>query len=71
MREIEKNVTLLPTRRRTVAKYPLHEMAVGDSFLEMENPQSARAQASATGKMLGCKFTSRRQGRGVRIWRVA
>ncbi len=68
---IEKNVPLTPTPTRT--KYPFSEMEVGDSFHISTKRQFYAAVASSANYAKShswCKFASRREGDGGRIWRV-
>lgn len=73
MYKIEKGVPL-PDKCRSTRKYPLREMAIGDSFLI---PGAADKQKSLVGSIhscaavLGKKIASRREGSDLRIWRIA
>ena len=51
-------------------RYPFGQMEVGDSFYCSE-PKAVRGSAIAFGKRNAMRFASRREGGGVRIWRVA
>lgn len=74
MLQIEKNVPLPPSRGCTPTKafYPWKQMEVGDSFFVTgRKQQHLSAQASVVGKKLGVKFVTRKEGDGVRVWRMA
>lgn len=49
-------------------RYPFGEMKVGDSFFATDG--KATAAAHAFGGRVGKKFATRREGSGVRIWRI-
>ncbi len=67
--KIEKNITMpLPGRGRP-RKYPFLEMQLGDSF--WSDGVSIRACASQAGKDHNMKFTTRKDGEGIRVWRTA
>lgn len=55
----------LPQKER----YPFEQMSVGDSFYSEK--RSARTAAMNYQKKNGVKFASRREGAGVRLWRIA
>ena len=75
--EIETSVPF-PAPARNVRKYPLSEMAIGDSFFASA-PDSDRggtqalisATVSAFARRSGKKFTVRQVDGGVRVWRLA
>ena len=46
-------------------------MAVGDSFFLKESQRAALGRVQFVSKKHGIKFTSRREGDGTRLWRVA
>lgn len=52
------------------AKYPFGKMLVGQSFLVVHQWKSARSSADAYGRRNGIKFSTRREGDGLRIWRI-
>lgn len=59
-------------------KYPWMRMEVGDSFYVAAGGRTLdAAQAGVSGlaigaaKRLGRKYTTRREGAGVRVWRIA
>jgi len=56
---------------RNPEKYPFREMEVGDSFFIAENPKAVQSSAYVAGKRLGRRFITRREGDGVRVWRVS
>ena len=64
---IEKNVPIPEPRRR---KYPFSKMKIGDSFFIEDTSAKVRASASSYGKRLNREFITRREGNGVRCWRV-
>ena len=67
---IAKNVPLPDANR---AKYPFREMEVGDSFYVPGKRKYLSATAAAVGFAkvnAWCKFASRKEGDGGRIWRV-
>jgi len=75
--EIEKNIPLpepLP-RGRKGSKYPLADMAVGESFFvptmkPEEKRQSLYQAVSVKGRVMGRKFIVRIVEGGVRVWRL-
>jgi hypothetical protein len=67
--KIEKGVPMMPLRTNAM-KYPWPMMEPGDSVFFMEKLGSAATAANRWGKENGRKFVSRKQGQGVRIWRV-
>lgn len=68
MIKIDKKVKLPPPSDRE-GKYPWDQMNVGDSFSVSNNP-SIRACASYAGNKRGWRFTCRKEGRKIRVWRV-
>jgi len=65
---IEKGVPCPPGRGRFSPKYPFADMAVGDSFLM---PLQFRdGLSSLWGRHKPKRFTSRREGEFVRVWRI-
>jgi hypothetical protein len=68
-------------------KYPFAEMKVGDSVFFADEPKGTQSNPSVASRMYsahsrkkfssrkkpdgGSKFTSRKEGTGVRIWRIA
>ena len=68
---IEKNIPT-PTSGYKNRKYPFPEMKIGDSFsLEYEAAHLVGAASRAWGRKHGAKFTTRKNGNGYRIWRIA
>lgn len=78
MFEIEKNVPIPPkSRNERDSKYPLRQMAAGDSFLiaipdGAPKEQYARAQQSVQSyaSRWKVKVTTRKVDGGVRVWRT-
>lgn len=69
MLEIEKNIPMpeIPVKR----EFPYQNLEVGDSFfVEGIKNQLMLNRNYLEGKRLGRKFTLRREGNGVRIWRI-
>jgi len=52
------------------AVYPLREMNIGDSFFT-ENILSVRRRAAFVQDNFNMRFCTRREGTGVRVWRIA
>lgn len=79
MYEIEDGIPIPPAKYGLPRKYRFHEMEVGQSFF-VPTPQgetySCKRQtkvfnaAFGYGRRHGMKFTTRREGDGVRVWRV-
>jgi len=67
---IEKNVPV-PPGRRTGSRIPFARMEIGDSVFLPGDPKKFNSVSVAAAKKYGFKFTQRRVGGGVRIWRVA
>ena len=66
---VEKGVAL--PLARVDRKYPHEEMEVGDSFfLEGISMQVVLNANWRAGKKLGWKFVARKEGGGIRVWRV-
>ncbi len=63
--ELTSDVPLPESR----GKYQFKNMKIGDSFFS--DKLSARTAAMNFQKLHGVKFVSRREGDGIRIWRVA
>lgn len=55
-------------------KYPWKQMAVGESFLvevaDGKRVNSIRSGAQRMARILGHRFVTRREGAGLRVWRV-
>lgn len=63
---IDKDIPL-PSR----ARYPFAELEVGDSFtVPMDRAHSCRNRACVHAGKTGRKYTTRRQGDVLRVWRV-
>lgn len=68
--QLEKGVAI-PVKRERV-NYPYEGMEVGDSFLAAGATLAQMCyQDRKWGKKLGREFTCRKEGDGVRVWRVA
>lgn len=52
-------------------KYPWRDMEVGDSFVYEGTHKSASAISSYPTKVFGMKFSTRKEGDKIRIWRIA
>lgn len=53
-------------------KYPWRQMVVGDSFYTTSGGLSALSSTcTKMGVQLGAKFVARKDGHGVRVWRIA
>lgn len=60
----------LPSERAN-RKYPHEDMTVGDSFyLEGVSMQVVLNANWRAGKRLARRFTARKEGEGIRVWRV-
>lgn len=62
--KIEKNVSVPDSRR-----YPFPDMKVGDSYYD-DDGMNLRSAAWQFARRHGWKFITRREGEGVRIWRM-
>jgi len=70
--KIEKGVPVPPPKSGRYAKYPFAKMDIGDSFFASEHPTKVRPAASWwANRHAGFKFQTRKEGDGVRVWRVA
>ena len=66
---IESNVPLPRERKRNV--YPYKQMDIGDSFFIDDIAINIVCNnIYRVGKHTGMKFTARREGNGVRVWRT-
>ena len=74
--KIEKGIPIPPPYKpknlnNTRPKYPFRHMEVGDSFfvprLEAQRARSAASQQSSRSRR---KFTTRKEGDGLRVWRI-
>lgn len=70
MFEIEKNVPLPPKASGRGRKYPFPDMAVGDSIFIPSIHRSRSGSLASLASKWG-KFSSRKEGDGLRIWRVS
>ena len=71
--KIRKGVPLPPDQRGPRLAYPWDKMEVGDVYPAPSFPPAdkrAAPSALSYGKRHGKVFTTRRDGDGVRIWRV-
>jgi hypothetical protein len=77
MFKIDKSIEI-PNEVSSYSKYPLAEMEVGDSFLfEMEKYDKKKRSRLASAVSIfskrsenGAKFSIRRIGEDVRVWRI-
>lgn len=70
MFKVEKGVQMPPSKTCNV--YPFSRMAVGDSFVvPPEIRYKVDAAARSFGIKHGCRFSTRKDGDQVRIWRIA
>ena len=70
MFEIEKEVPI-PAGSGGRGKYPWRKMEVGDSFLVPRSQMSREGYRPVPTSSLGIKVSIRKEGDGVRVWRVA
>jgi hypothetical protein len=56
---------------RTGLSSILTKMEVGDSFFSPQDQRTVTPKVWTWAKAHGVKFTSRREGTGTRIWRIA
>lgn len=72
---IEKNIPAPTSHPGRPAKYPWHDMEVGDSFFlpnaGRTEQQRLSTRATAFARRRGFKFATRRMDGGVRVWRLA
>lgn len=69
MYEIEANVPL--PEEKSKHNYPYEQLQVGESFLVPGGNMNLLCNYNNTrGKKLGMKFVCRKEGDGVRVWRV-
>lgn len=69
--KIEKDIPL-PSGRGSSANYPFGDMKLGESILVNDGKhKSAVSYAHRHAKDNGGKFATRKEGEGVRIWRLA
>ena len=66
---IEKNIPIPSDRKRN--SYPYKQMDVGESFFVPDiRIQVVCNNNYRANKITGMKFTARREGNGVRVWRI-
>ena len=66
---IENNIPLPQERKRNT--YPYRSMDIGDSFFIDNIAMNIVCNNNyQTAKRTGMKFTARREGNGVRVWRI-
>lgn len=71
MFKIEKGIPLAARSHGREKIYPFSDMEIGDSFLT-ENKKVGRAAIQFTKRHNnGWKFATRKEGDGVRVWRIA
>ena len=70
---IEQNVPVPPKRvgKGRPEKYPLSKFSVGDSMFVAGKLASVQQLAYKRSKKTAMKFVTRKEGNGVRVWRVA
>lgn len=72
--KIEKSVDMPSRRIRGGTKYPWPDMEIGDSVFFDNEPAGSQSNPSVSSKIWAMrnqvKFASRREGNGVRIWRI-
>lgn len=69
MIQIEKNIPLPPEKKRNT--YPYKSMDIGESFLVTEGKMQIVCNANyRASKAMGMKFIARKEGNGVRVWRI-
>jgi hypothetical protein len=67
---IDKNIALPPEKKSN--NYPYKNMKVGDSFFVANGVISVICNSNyRMSKQLNHKFTARKEGEGVRVWRTA
>ena len=70
MFDIEKEVPI-PAGSGGLGKYPWRKMEVGDSFLVPRSQMSREGYRPVPPTSLGIKVSIRKEGDGVRVWRIA
>ena len=69
--EIEQNVPLPTNARNKESRYPFATMKVGDTFFVSDkHPSHVRNAACHFQRKLGVKFIVRKDGEGLRCWRI-
>ena len=67
---VEKNVPF-PKDRKSSNNYPYKQMEIGDSFfIDEASIRSVCNLNYRMSKMLGMRFIGRKEGIGVRVWRI-
>lgn len=66
--QIDKGIKIPQRSGGPGRKYPWADMEVGDSFFS--TAKSIREQSAHAGKVYGRKFATRKEGNGIRVWRV-
>ena len=67
---VDKGIPLPEEKKRNV--YPYKQMDVGDSFFAPGTKITVMCNLQyRMGKKTGMKFTARKEGDGVRVWRIA
>jgi len=76
--EIERDIPIPPPGPRWRRRYPIKDLAVGESFFVPAGDRTAQEVASALARAAwsvkmktGARFTVRSLGDGARLWRVA
>lgn len=70
--EIDSGVPMPSHRPSKLPNLPLADLGVGESFIvPPELAGSISARLTVAGRSLGMRFTRRRTGRVLRVWRVA
>lgn len=68
--DFEKNIPL-PEKTSTKRKHGwLYDMQAGDSIFREDFPKNMRSNMGNIGKRLGRKYAYRKEGDGVRVWRM-
>ena len=66
---VEKNIPIPPEKKRNV--YPYKVLEIGESFFVPAGKLQIVCNANyRTGKLLDRKFIARKDGEGVRVWRI-
>jgi hypothetical protein len=68
---IDHNVPIPPARKGPEVKFPFALLGIGDSFFVPGERNNVSNAAHQYAKRHGVKFTVRKQGDGIRVWRVA
>ena len=66
---VEKNIPMPEEKKRNI--YPYKQMDVGDSFFAPEAKITIMCNLQyRVSQKTGMKFTARKEGNGVRVWRT-